>query len=493
MPKAIIIGAGFSGLSAAAKLAATGFDVSVLEKNDRPGGRARIFEANGFRFDMGPSWYWMPAVFSDFFADLGKDLNDYYQLCRLDPSYKVVLPQHEVWDIPAGINELKAFFESVEAGAGERLMAFLKEAQVKYELSMNGLVKKPALSWSEYMRMDVMTGMLKTKVFRSLRKHVASHFKDERLRMLMEFPVLFLGASPQNTPSLYSLMNYADMSLGTWYPQGGMGSVVNAFVQLAEDFGARFNYEQAVSSIETKAGQVIGVVANDRFIEGDVVIATADYQHVEQVLLPKDDRDYSKAYWEKRSMAPSSLLFYLGIAGTIPHIDHHTLFFDESLDAHSHAIYEKPRWPEKPLFYANCTSKTDKTVAPSGHETLFLLVPIAAGLQDDENTREKYFELLMQRLEEHCGVDLRPKVVYKRSYCVNDFKHDYNAFKGNAYGLANTLRQTAVLRPRMKSKTVSGLYYAGQLTVPGPGVPPAIISGQVVAELVTKDLKKMAV
>jgi len=465
----------------------------VLEKNGSAGGRARIFEANGFRFDMGPSWYWMPEVFSSFFASLGKNVSDYYSLQRLDPSYKVVLPQNEVWDIPASMSELEAFFESVESGAGKRLKAFLQEAQVKYDLGMNDLVKKPALSWLEYMRMDVMVGMLKTNVFKSLRKHVASYFKDERLRMLMEFPVLFLGASPQDTPSLYSLMNYADMTLGTWYPEKGMGSVVSAFVQLAEEFGAEFKYDQSVSAIETQGGRVTGVTANGKFIKADVVIAAADYRHVEQVLLPEAHRDYTASYWEKRSMAPSSLLFYLGVSGTIPKIDHHTLFFDTSLDAHSHAIYEQPRWPEEPLFYANCTSKTDPTVAPANHETLFLLVPIAAGLQDDDALREHYYALIMRRLEAHCGVDLRSKVVYKRSYCVNDFKADYNAFKGNAYGLANTLKQTAVLRPRMKSKSLSGLYYAGQLTVPGPGVPPAIISGQVAAELVSKELKKSAV
>jgi phytoene desaturase len=491
VPKAIVIGSGFSGISAATALADKGFEVTVLEKNASAGGRARVFEANGFKFDMGPSWYWMPEVFSEYFEQYGFAVKELYELKRLDPSYKVIFGADDVWDIPAEMEKLEELYERIEEGGASQLRTFLAEAKVKYELGMNDLVRKPALSWAEYVRKDVISGVIKTSVFKSLRKHVRDHFVDDRLRQLMEFPVLFLGAAPQDTPALYSLMNYADMALGTWYPKGGMGKVVEGFVKVAEAKGVRFEFNSNVTGIRVEGRQAIGVIVNDELQQADVVIASADYQHVDQHLLSKDHRSYKASYWDKRHMAPSSLLFYLGVEGTIPNIDHHNLFFDKSLDSHSDAIYKSPRWPEEPLFYANCTSKSDDSVSPAGHEALFLLIPLAAGLNDDDDTREVYYNKIMDRLEAHCEQAIRDKVVYKRSYCVKDFEGDYNAFKGNAYGMANTLSQTAVLRPSIKSKKVDNLFYAGQLTVPGPGVPPAIISGQLAAEQVVKEFKQV--
>lgn len=487
MKRVVVIGSGFAGLAAAARLARNGFEVTVLEKNAQPGGRARTWSEGGFTFDMGPSFYWMPEVFSRCFAELGERIEDHYELVRLDPSYSVVFKPGERWSIPADPIALRAFFDGEEPGAGARLDAFLAEAKVKYDLGMGELVYRPSLSWSEYMLPSMIGGLLRTTVLTSLRRHVHRYFKSDRLRMLMEFPVLFLGASPQNTPALYSLMNYADMVLGTWYPTGGMGAVANAFVRVAETQGARIICGVEVHRIVCEQGSIRGVETNDGFYPADVVVAGADYHHVEQQLLPAELRGYDPGYWEKRTMAPSGLLFYIGLNRSLPLIDHHTLFFDESLDQHSAEIYDRPAWPSKPLFYVSCASKTDPSVAPPGKESMVVLIPIAPGLRDDDNTREHYYNLVMERLGKHIGFDPRPHVEVKRSYCINDLKADYNAFQGNAYGMANTLRQTGPLRPTMKSRKVRGLYFAGQLTVPGPGVPPAIISGQVVADLVTKE------
>ena len=487
-PTAIVIGAGFSGIAAAASLARRGFTVDLVEKNNGAGGRASVWRQNGFTFDMGPSFYWMPEVFERFFAEFGERAADHYDLRRLDPSYKVVFSPQDDMAVPATRAEQRKLFERYEPGAASALDKFLAEAKIKYDLGMGELVYRPSLSWLEYAHPGVIAGLLKTSVLRSLRKHVQDHFTEPKLRALMEFPVLFLGAAPQNTPALYSLMNYADLELGTWYPMGGMGSVVEGMLRVAEKQGVRVHFDQNVQRIVVKDGRAVGIETDQGIRNADVVLAAADYHHVEQQLLPQEHRSYTTNYWDDRKMAPSSLLFYLGLDRTIPRLEHHTLFFDEALDTHSAEIYDEPSWPSKPLFYVSCSSRTDPGVAPAGHENMVILIPIAPGLKDTEAIRERYFNIVMERMSKYVGFDPRPHVVLKRSYCINDLKSDYNAFRGNAYGLANTIMQTGPLRPSMKSKKVKGLYFAGQLTVPGPGVPPAIISGQVVAELMEKEI-----
>lgn len=484
---AIVIGAGFSGIAAAASLARRGFRVDLVEKNTTPGGRARVWQKDGFTFDMGPSFYWMPEVFERFFAEFGEHVADHYELRRLDPSYRIIFGEEDMLDLPATREGQRALFERIEPGSPRALDRFLAEAKVKYDLGMGELVYQPALSWMEYAQPAVFVGLLRTSVLKSLRRHVQDHFTEPRLRTLMEFPVLFLGASPQDTPALYSLMNYADLELGTWYPMGGMGRVVEAMLSVAKRQGAQIHLGRTVERIIVEDGRAVGVETDQGMMKADVVVASADYHHVERTLLPDRYRSYSPAYWEKRRMAPSSLLFYLGIDRTVPGLAHHTLFFDEPLDVHSAEIYDKPSWPSRPLFYVSCPSRTDPSVAPPGHENMVVLIPIAPGLEDTEAIRERYYDIVMERIARYTGFDPRPHVVLKRSYCINDLKRDYNAYRGNAYGLANTIMQTGPLRPSMKSRKVRGLYHTGQFTVPGPGVPPAIISGQVVARLIEKE------
>lgn len=487
---ALVIGSGFAGLSAAASLAAKGYSVTVLEKNDSPGGRARVLREGGYTFDMGPSWYWMPDVFEAWFARFGDRVQNHYDLIRLDPSYQVIFSPTDHWRLPARMSELTAYFEAVEPGAGGSLGHFLKEAGLKYDLGMKELVHRPSLSWLEYVHPRLMSGMLRTSVFTSLRKHVARHFKDPRLRQLMEFPVLFLGATSEHTPALYSLMNYADMALGTWYPMGGMGRIVEGMVRVASAQGVVFHYCTPVENILVRNGKVTGVRSAEREFVADVVVAAADYHHVDQHLLAPEHRSYSPKYWKDRVMAPSSLLFYLGFNTRLPKLEHHNLFFDRSLEVHAHEIYVEPSWPSKPLMYISAPSKTDPTIAPVGHENVFALIPIAPGLADGHEVRARFLDQVLERISSHTGVRVHEHLVYQRSYCITDFENDYNAYRGNAYGLANTLAQTAVLKPRMKSNKVDGLYFAGQLTVPGPGVPPALISGQVVADLISSTAQR---
>lgn len=485
--KVIVIGSGFSGLSAATTLADMGYEVTVLEKNETPGGRARAFTANGFTFDMGPSWYWMPDVFESYFNRFGKTTSDYYELKRLDPSYTVVFGEDDFVNIPATMPELKQLFESMEIGSAAKLDRFLEQAAYKYEVGINQLVYKPGRSVTEFMNPRLLLDVLRMDVFQSFYRHIRRYFKNDRILKLMEFPVLFLGALPQNTPALYSLMNYADISLGTWYPLGGMFKIVEGMVALAREKGVKFEFSQDVQRIEVEQGKATHVITASGYFEADVIVASADYNHVEQHLLPKTYQSYSDRYWDSRVMAPSSLLFYLGINKPLQNLQHHNLFFDEDFGPHSHEIYTDPKWPEKPLFYVSAPSVTDASVAPAGCENLFILIPVAPGLQDTPEVRELYFNKVMDRLENLTKQEIRRSIVYKRSYAHNDFIADYNAFKGNAYGLANTLMQTALLKPSLKSRKVNNLYFTGQLTVPGPGVPPSLISGQVVAREVQKE------
>lgn len=490
MSKIIVIGAGFSGLAAATCLADAGEEVLIVEKNSMAGGRARKFEAAGFTFDMGPSWYWMPDVFEDYFALFGKKVVNYYQLERLNPSYRIFFEQQRIMDVPAEMKELEAMFETYEKGSSLKLRQFLAEAAYKYKVGMKEFVHKPSHSLLEYIDWRLFKSLFGLHFLSSMSTYIKKYFSNEHLIQLLEFPVLFLGATPQNTPAMYSMMNYADLALGTWYPMGGMHKIVEGMVALAREKGVQFSFDTTVERIEINKGEAKEIITNRGNYKADIVIGSADYHHIEQHLLAPEYRQYTPKYWDKRVMAPSSLLFFLGVNKRLNNLRHHNLFFDEDFQGHAEEIYTHPKWPKAPLFYACVPSVTDNSVAPDACENLFLLVPIAPDLEDSPQIRDHYYQLIMKRLESLTGQSVADHVIYKRSFAHSDFKQDYNAFKGNAYGLANTIMQTAFLKPKMKSPKVSNLYYTGQLTVPGPGVPPSLISGQVVAQEVLKALKK---
>lgn len=476
-------------------MARAGWDVTVLEKHAIPGGRARYLKAEGFTFDMGPSWYWMPDVFERYFACFGKNVSDYYRLIRLDPSYRVYYPDGPM-DVPADLSALQELFESMEPGAGKQLQKFLEEAAYKYEVGINKLVFKPGRSVKEFLDWDLAKGLFKLDVFRSMKAHVAKYFKHPKLVELMEFPVLFLGALPEKTPALYSLMNYADIKGGTWFPEKGMYQIVQAMYDLAVELGVRFEFEQEVTAIDITGNRAKSVQAKTPqgatvSYDADVVIGGADYHHIETQLLPVASRSYTDAYWDSRVMAPGCILYYVGLNKKLNNIQHHSLFFDTSFAIHGKEIYDTKQWPSNPLFYVSAVSVTDPSSAPEGCENLFLLIPVATGLENDtEELRERYFDQIVTRMEKHLGQSIKDAVIYKRSFAHSDFISEYHAFKGNAYGLANTLQQTAVLKPSCRSKKVSNLFYTGQLTVPGPGVPPSLISGEVVAGEVIKAFGK---
>ena len=480
-----IIGSGFSSLSAACYLSKSGYKVTVFEKNHNVGGRARQLKKEGFTFDMGPSWYWMPDIFEKFFNDFGKSVSDYYQLDKLDPAYKIFF-EDEVITIGDQLEKICEEFERIETGSSIALKKFISKARDNYDIAINKIVLKPGISPFELVTKDTITRV--NQFFKTISDDVRKEFKNQKLISTLEFPVLFLGAKPNKTPSFYSFMNYADFGLGTWHPKGGMYEVINAMKKLATSLGVTFKTNSEVQKIHTKDNRAYALTVNNEVIESDIIVSGADYHHTE-TLLDESDRQYSESFWKKKTFAPSSLLFYIGFDKKLKNVEHHNLFFDTDFEKHAQEIYDHPQWPSQPLFYANFPSVTDKSMAPKDCETGFFLVPIAPDLDDTDALRNQYLDIILSRFEKLTQQYVKDNIKFIESFCVNDFKEEYNSYKGNAYGMANTLLQTAFLRPKLKSKKVKQLYFTGQLTVPGPGVPPSLISGKLVAGLITKNNK----
>nr|WP_315216202.1 phytoene desaturase family protein [uncultured Flavobacterium sp.] len=482
-----IIGSGFSSLAASCYLAQSGHSVTVYEKNATIGGRARQLKADGFTFDMGPSWYWMPDVFDRFFADFNKKTTDYYELIKLSPAYRVYYGIDDYITIADNLEEIVATFEGIEKGSGKILQDFMAEAKSNYDIAIKDLVYRPGVSPLELVTVE--TAKKVGQFFSTISRDVRKKFKNQRLIQILEFPVLFLGAKPSDTPSFYSFMNYADFGLGTWHPKTGMFDVVFAMESLAKELGVKFVTNAAIDKIIVENKTAKALIVNGERIDSDLVLSGADYHHTE-TLLDEEHRVYSEKYWDSRVFAPSSLLFYVGFNKKIDNISHHALFFDVDFYQHAKDIYDEPQWPAEPLFYANFPSLTDPTAAPEGMESAFFLVPLAPGIEDTEALRAEYFDKIIDRFEALTQQSVKNNVIFQHSFCKNDFVEEYNSYKGNAYGMANTLLQTAFLRPKLKSKKVKNLYFTGQLTVPGPGVPPALISGKLVSDLINKQFSE---
>lgn len=477
-----IIGSGFSALSASCYLAKEGNEVSIYEKNGTVGGRCRQFKKEGFTFDIGPSWYWMPDIFEKFFGDFGKSVSEYYELDKLSPAYKIFF-KDEIITIGDTLDKICDEFERIEKGSSKPLRKFISKAATNYDIAINKVVLKPGISPFELVTPE--TALRIDQFFKTISGDVRKKFKNPKLISTLEFPVLFLGAKPSNTPSFYSFMNYADFGLGTWHPKGGMYEIIKAMSSLAKSLGVTIHTNSPVDKIEVKNKCATSLRVNGETKQFDVVLSGADYHHSE-TLLDQEYRQYSESYWSKKTFAPSSLLFYVGFDKKLKNVEHHNLFFDTNFETHAEEIYDHPQWPSDPLFYANFPSVTDASMAPDNCETGFFLIPIAPGIEDTDVLRAQYFDIIMSRFEKLTEQNVKNNIIFKESFCVKDFIKDYNSYKGNAYGMANTLSQTAFLRPKLKSKKVNNLYFTGQLTVPGPGVPPSLISGKLVAELIKK-------
>jgi phytoene desaturase len=429
----------------------------------------------------------MPDVFERFFNDFNKKPSDYYQLEKLSPAYEVYFGIGDSTVIPDNLDQIYSLFEKEEKGSSLYLKKFLKQAKNNYDVAVKDLVYRPGVSPLELITPKTINKL--NQLFFDIRSQIQKRFSNPRLIKILEFPVLFLGAKPGNTPAMYNFMNWADFGLGTWHPVGGMFEVIKAMESLAKELGVIFKTNSNVEKINVAKNKVESILVNGEHQKApDVLLSGADYHHTERLLDPSY-RQYSESYWNKKTFAPSSLLFYVGFNKRLKNVSHHTLFFDEEFDSHAEYIYDNPSWPKDPLFYASFPSISDNAFAPKEKEAATFLIPIASGIEDTQAHREKYFDIIINRLEKLTHQNLKDDVLFIKSYCINDFIEDYNSYKGNAYGLANILTQTAFLRPKIKSKKVKNLYFTGQLTVPGPGVPPALISGKIAAESILKHFK----
>ena len=482
----VVIGAGFGGLSSACYLANAGADVRVIEKNEQLGGRASVLEADGFRFDMGPSWYLMPDVFERFFGYFDRTLSDYYELTHLDPHYRIFFKDGDRVDVTADLERTKEVFEEYEPGAGEALERYLEKSATNYEVGMEHFVYEDRERLRDYLDLDVARQARGLSLLGSMQGHVEKYFEHPKLQQIMQYTLVFLGGSPRNTPALYNLMSHVDFNLGVWYPEDGLGGVVDGIAELGRELGVTFETETPATAIKGREGGFL-IETPDRSIRADLVVSNAEYPHTERDLLTPEERGYDADYWESKTYAPSAFLLYLGVEGELEELAHHTLVLPTDWEEHFSQIFDEPDWPDDPAYYLCVPSETDDEVAPEGHSNLFILVPIAPGLEDTPERREAYRSLVLDDVAANTGTDLRDRIVYERSFCVEDFADRYNSYRGSALGLAHTLRQTALFRPPHRSKRVDGLYFTGSYTTPGIGVPMCLISGQLTAEKVLED------
>lgn len=485
--KVVVIGAGFGGLSASAYLAQAGFEVTVLEKNNQPGGRAMVQKDQGFTFDLGPSWYMMPDVFDEFFAAFGHKASDYYQLQQLEPSYKVFTSDdaYNVGTLP----QVKSLFEAKEAGAGKRLEALLSKTKNEYRAVRNGLLELDGTQYRQAFEPSAFRMLANPELIRSYHRRIDKYIKNPELQHILEFMTVFMGGSPRNIPALYSLLTYVDMGLGIWYPMGGFGSVVKAFESVAKEQGVQFIYDAAVERVVIGDHGAKSVISAGKTYEADIVLVNADYQYAQKTLIEQEYRDYHESYWKKRTLSPSGLLGYIGVGKRLEKLEHHNLFFDVDWDAHFTEVFDRKVWSKKPLVYVSCPSKTDPTVAPRGQENIFILAPMANGLRPTQDEMESVIDDIIVRIEKLSGQSIRSSIVYKDVRAHQYFEETFNAADGNAFGLAHTLGQSGPLRPRMQSKKLSNLFYVGQFTNPGTGVPMVVTSGKVVAKLIQKKMR----
>jgi phytoene desaturase len=491
--RVVIIGAGLGGMSAAAYLAQAGFEVTIIEKNFHIGGRIQEWQERGFKFDLGPSWYWMPEVMDNLFGDFGDTTENYFKLVRLNPSYRVFF-DNEIIDLPAGLRGMADLFEKQESGSGERLVKMLKKTQAVYEIVMRNFLDKSYRGWGDLLTWDQIEGgreiLAQYNGLQSVESYLKSNFKEEKLRKILSFPIFFLGGSTKEIPAVYSLMNHVDINLGTWYPKGGFSRLTEGVKAIIDRLGVKVITGEEVEKINVDRGKAKAVQTKKggRF-EAEIVISNGDYYQTDQRLLDKEWQSYTYNYWQKRKLAPSALLIHLGLNTRLRNLRHHSLFFDQDWEGHNRALFSKPEWPQKPLFYVSCPSKTDESLAPENGEVVTILVPLASGLRDSQQQRQKYQKRILKNLENRIEEKIEGKIVVERTYGINDFSTDFNAFKGNAYGLGQTWDQTAIFRPSFRSKRVENLFYCGQFTTPGIGVPMVIISGQNVAREIIREFK----
>jgi len=485
--KVIIIGSGVGGISASALLAKEGFDVEVYEKNEQPGGRASVLKEKGFTFDMGPSWFMMPHVFERFFKEAGDTDLDDLKLFKLDPAYKVFFEDKISIEIPSSADKAASTFESMEKGAGKKFKEYLSDSKIKYEIAVNSVLYKNTDNILGLINKDIAKHGRKLEVFLPIHKIISRYFKNSKIQQILEYNLVFLGCSPENAPGLFSMMAHVDFNLGVWYPIGGINKVIEKMTKIAQENGAKFHYNRPVEKIFISGNKASGILVNGKKIKADFIVSNADYKFTEDILSDQKKRNLPADSWNKKVLAPSAFVIYLGVKGKTPKLIHHNLYFTEDWRPHFKSIFKSPEWPVNPSIYINNPSYTDTSLAPPGHEALMILVPVANDLLENDIWKEHYSNYIIDYLDKKMGINLAKRTVFKKIFSINDFKNRYNSYKGNALGgMAHTLFQSAVWRPSNRNKKIQNLFYVGAGTVPGIGVPTSIISGHLARDRIVK-------
>ena len=480
----LIVGAGIGGLSLAAILADAGKDVTIIEKNSTPGGRARVYQEKGYTFDMGPSWYIMPDIYEKFFQELGLSIEDCYDLVRIDPSYRIFFKNREQIDVSSKIEENIELFGKMEENGGEKLRRYLEKAGRDYRIAVDELLMRDYDQLRNLIDGKLIREGLKLPLFGNIDDYISGIFSSEEAKRVLEYSIGFIGGSPRNTPSIYYIMNHVDLKLGVWYPMGGIGKVVEKLYELCVEKGVKFKFDEIVTKVLSENGKAIGVETSKGVYKSDRVVINADYPFAELNLLDETERTYETKYWESKLFAPSALVIYIGLMRKLNNLEHHNLYLAGDWSLGFNTLYDlnDPEWPGNVSYYVNVTSRTDPSVAPKNGETVFILIPTPDDFEDTPESREALYRKIVGHIEETMGEEIIGNEVVKSIFGPNDFVQDYNAYKGTSLGLVHTLTQSAIFRPSHRSKKLKNLYYNGHYTHPGIGVPLVLISSQILAK-----------
>jgi phytoene desaturase len=492
MTKVVVIGAGMGGLATALRLRQLGFEVTVLEKQPIAGGRSSLIQEAGFRVDTGPTILVMKETFSEMYRSIGEDFEQRLSLIRLDPNYRIYFHDGEQLDLYSNVERLTAEVERIAPGSAEGLQRFLQEGARKYSLGMD-FVDRNFDRLTELANPTAGLRLLQTSAHQNLYRQVARFFNgNDKLTKAFSFHSMFLGLSPFEALAMYSLITYADLALGMWYPRGGIYSIVEDLLALAEQRGVVVRTSAPVAQICVENGKATGVMlASGERISADLVVSNADLPYTyTQLIDPHHRREYSDARLNRMQYACSGYLLYLGVDRTYDHLRHQALYFSDDYRSNLDAIFKTKTMPGDPSFHLNAPTVTDPSLAPAGHSLLYVLAPmpnLEAGL-DWRQAAPALREKLLDRLEEIVDPDLRRHIVWERQYLPTDFQADYNATLGTAFGsLSQGFFQSAYFRPHNKSRDIANLYFVGQGTYPGIGMPMVMISSKLVAERIEQE------
>lgn len=488
MTKIIIIGAGIGGLATANLLARDGHEVHVYEKNSQLGGRAGQFKKDGFVFDTGPSWYLMPEVFDHYYKLFNTSAQNELELIKLTPAYKVY-SGNDPLIITGNLETDAKTFDNIEPQSGEKLKRYIAKSTETYRLSLKHFLYSNFDSPWSLAKMEILKHgrEMATLATMPIHSYVKKNFKHPRLQQVLEYPTVFLGSSPYTAPALYSLMSALDFDEGVFYPKGTMYAVVESLVRIGSSLNISYHLNSDVTEIITEKGKAVSIrLADGTTNEAPIIISNADLHFTETTLLKPTEQSYPASYWQKKEPSPSALLMYLGIKGKIPEFEHHTLLFTKDWQENFDLIFNKKQIPSPASLYISKTSQSDNT-APKGHENIFVLVPLPAGIELSEDETNKLADEYLEQIKTTTGVDLKARTVSRTLFGPNDFASKYNAWQSTMLGPSHRLLQSAFFRTPNKSKKVSGLFYVGASTVPGVGVPMCLIGAEMVYKRIMKE------